>query len=44
MKSSAEGEKIAAEVKAGKAQKLVARPKDVERVMIGEAMHRWKAD
>lgn len=34
---------IAAEVKAGKAQGLVARPKEVERVLI-EAMQKRAAD
>lgn len=31
---------IAAEVRAGKAQGLVARPMEVERVLIGEAMQK----
>ena len=44
MGNAAEGEKIAADVKAGKAQGLVARPKEVERVLLGEVMQKRDVD
>lgn len=40
----AEGERIAAYVRAGKAQGLVARPKEVERVLLGEVMKKRDVD